>query len=203
MAKFEISYNITRRFEGGYANNPNDKGGETYAGISRKYHPNWIGWPYIDKQKQFGPIKNNTIFPKLNGYVKTFYTREYWDKMYCSRLEQNLASQLFDYAVNSGKGRAVRTLQAILNQLGESLKVDGVIGNNTLTAIARHKQDDLAQALHKNREVFLNKEGKNQPAFAQVWRNRIDGMKQYLPTVGVSLGLVAVVGISLFFLTKK
>ena len=203
MAVFGISYGITSALEGGYANHPKDKGGETYAGISRKYHSTWIGWPYIDKQRRYGNLKTNQIFPKLNQYVKTFYTREFWDKLHCSGLDQALANQLFDYAVNSGKGRAVKTLQAILNQLGESLKVDGVIGAKSLAAIARHDQSKLAQLLHKNREVFLQKEAQNQPAFAKVWSNRLSTMKEYLPSAGVSFGLLAIVGVSLFFLTKN
>ena len=197
MAVFNISFGITSQLEGGYANHPKDRGGETYAGITRKYHPSWIGWQYIDKQPH--PIKTNTKFPKLEGYVITFYTKEYWNRLHCNDLEQSLANQLFDYAVNSGKGRAVKDLQSILNNLGESLKVDGAIGPNTIAAIKRHKQADLAKQLHSRRTSFLVKESKNQPVFAKTWSNRINTMKEHLPAVGISFGAIALVGIALFF----
>ncbi|MDE5419125.1 hypothetical protein L3049_14085 [Labilibaculum sp. DW002] len=201
MAVFRISHNITSKLEGGYANNPKDNGGETYAGISRKYFPYWIGWQFIDRQAH--PIRNNTRFTNLNGAVEIFYTREFWDKLHCSKLEQSLANQLFDYAVNSGKGQAVKDLQRVLNGLGEALKVDGALGSKTLAAIGRHKQNELANHLHNMRTRFLVEESKDQPDFAAVWSSRLDTMKKHLPSVGVSFGLIAAIGLSLFFLTKN
>jgi lysozyme family protein len=190
MANFNISYKITKNLEGGYANHPKDNGGETYAGISRKFHPMWVGWPYIDRRPH--PIKNNSVFPKLDGQVKAFYKREYWQKLFGDHLHQSLANQIYDYAVNSGKGQAVKDLQRILNSLGEKLQVDGVIGPLTLAAIGKHDQDDLARRLHAMRTLFLSQESKVQPHFREVWQNRLQTMKSYLPSVaGLSLGLAA------------
>ena len=36
MANFHIGHSVTMGNEGGYANNPADRGGETWMGISRK-----------------------------------------------------------------------------------------------------------------------------------------------------------------------
>lgn len=44
----------TLKHEGGYANHPADKGGETYRGITRKHNPEWSGWKYIDEVKRTG-----------------------------------------------------------------------------------------------------------------------------------------------------
>ena len=51
MADFNLSIPKILKHEGGYVDNPNDIGKETYGGISRKYNPNWEGWKFIDDWK--------------------------------------------------------------------------------------------------------------------------------------------------------
>ena len=48
MANFIKSYEITCKHEGGYSFDPDDAGGETYKGISRRFNPQWSGWKIID-----------------------------------------------------------------------------------------------------------------------------------------------------------
>lgn len=52
MANFKIALDKVLSREGGYINDPDDKGGETYKGISRKYNPDWKGWRIIDNTKK-------------------------------------------------------------------------------------------------------------------------------------------------------
>ena len=54
MADFEKAFINTMGYEGGYVYDPDDAGGETYKGISRRYHPSWPGWRIIDKVKISG-----------------------------------------------------------------------------------------------------------------------------------------------------
>ncbi len=49
---FEEALDHTLQFEGGYANDPADRGGETFRGISRVSHPDWPGWAEIDHYKR-------------------------------------------------------------------------------------------------------------------------------------------------------
>ena len=51
MADFTKAYALTAAYEGGYVDDPEDAGGETYRGISRRYHPSWQGWQIIDTLK--------------------------------------------------------------------------------------------------------------------------------------------------------
>jgi lysozyme family protein len=51
MAHFKTAYALTMGHEGIYSNNPKDRGGETYKGIARKFHPSWEGWKAIDRMK--------------------------------------------------------------------------------------------------------------------------------------------------------
>ena len=143
MADFEKAYEKTMGHEGGYTNDPNDAGGETYKGIARVYNPSWSGWEIIDAAKQ------DTNFPynlddnlDLQYNVKAFYKAKYWD---VNRLDdvndQTVAEELFDTGVNMGIGRAARFLQISLNYLNRNgalyneLVVDGAIGPMTLKAL--------------------------------------------------------------------
>ena len=56
MADFRLAYKKIEAAEGGYVNDPDDKGGETYKGISRKANPDWNGWINI------GIVLNLMIF---------------------------------------------------------------------------------------------------------------------------------------------
>jgi lysozyme family protein len=197
MAQFGISYHITERMEGGYSNNPLDNGKETYAGISRASFPDWKGWAFIDKQVK--PIKTNSFFSYLNMSVMQFYRVQFWSPLKCGLMSQVVANQLFDYAVNSGKSKAVKSLQTALNRLGAFLQVDGLIGEKTLTAMARFNQDDIARNLLIERENFINRLAQQQPQFKRGWLNRIAYLKSHLSTVGVSFGLLAFVGLTFFF----
>jgi lysozyme family protein len=199
MAIFKDSYPIIEANEGGYANNPRDNGKETYCGISRKYHPDWGGWQFIDKFKAKGVIKNNTIFDSLISLVKGFYMAEYWEKLYLAYFHQDLASQLFDFAVNSGKGRATKELQKILNRSGFRLKVDGALGKKTAQAVQSVDNKHLAVELFKARKAFIEAEIKNQPHFANVWRNRLNYLKGFLssPDTQVVFGIVGIIALGL------
>ena len=118
MIKFSNKYNscIERllKKEGGYVNDPDDAGGQTYRGISRKYNPNWKGWVVVDNYlKEFGgetsafkkALDRNEI---LLDQVKLYYKERYWDVL-------NL-----DTCVNTGKTNAVKLAQKVLG-----LKVTG------------------------------------------------------------------------------
>jgi len=196
MATFQIAYNITKKMEGGYANNPNDKGGETYRGISRKFHSSWAGWQWLDKQIQ--PIQYNKIFPRLEPVVMAFYKKEFWDKIKLNFMPQSVANQMFDWAVHSGRGTAARNLQSVLNKLGAKLKIDGIIGNKTLAAIETFSDAKIAEAVLNQRAVYIGIKSKEQPYWANVWQNRIKHLRSVLPSV-VGFGGVLGLGLALFF----
>jgi len=56
MADFLTAYEVTMQAEGGYVNDPQDPGGETYKGVARSRNPKWPGWVDIEllkNQKNF------------------------------------------------------------------------------------------------------------------------------------------------------
>src|SRR6478736_3168268 len=60
---FQKAYSHLIENEGGWNNDPTDKGKETYMGISRKHNPDWFGWQYVDEVK--GKKRYDNI-PKAN-----------------------------------------------------------------------------------------------------------------------------------------
>lgn len=75
MAEFAKAYKKLEVAEGGYVNDPDDAGGETYKGVSRKANPNWIGWIILDDLKKHHP-KNflQLLLRKLHSLKMLFKT---------------------------------------------------------------------------------------------------------------------------------
>jgi len=152
MSNFEEAFKITLKHEGGYVNDPDDRGGETYRGIARKIWPDWAGWNLIKDIKvkynihtkagysEF--VKNIDASMELNAEVKDFYKEKFWDKLKLDLVKNALvAYELFDTAVNQGVRTASKYLQISLNLLNRDqkdwpdIKVDGIVGNNTINVL--------------------------------------------------------------------
>ena len=125
MADFNSSYDKVLGAEGGYSNVASDLGGETYAGISRKYNPGWKGWSIIDSYKnKFSNniIPRNTKFndPTLSQLIRDFYKATQWDVIYGDSINsQSVADIIFDARVNQTGGLGFMVRNA-LNKSGKS-----------------------------------------------------------------------------------
>ena len=132
MAKFIISLQKIVTNEGGYINDPDDLGGETYKGIARNSHGSWQGWALIEQ------FKSKPDFPhsldtnsQLQNLVEQFYLNNFWLPLNAELIQnQTSADSVFDFAVNSGLTTATRLVQSIVGT-----KIDGVIGEITLNKI--------------------------------------------------------------------
>lgn len=145
---FDKAYDDTMGYEGGYAFDPDDRGGETYKGISRRYHPNWSGWRIVDSYKPFNGKDYSEIYADeiLDDLVKKFYKDEFWDHPgfgQVDKISEMLAEKLFDTGVNVGYGRASKWLQSSLNLLNRNGKyypdiaVDGGLGPISLQTLQK------------------------------------------------------------------
>ena len=115
MASFDKAYKRVQQVEGGYVFDPDDRGGETYKGISRKAHPNSEIWNIIDNvKKEHGTKEINSILnynEVLQKLIRNIYKTEYWDVFELDNLKsQGMANEIFDDAVNRGVGGACRIL---------------------------------------------------------------------------------------------
>lgn len=129
MAEFKTAYEKLIKNEGGYVDDPDDLGGETYKGIARKFHPEWDGWINIDLLKQHKSFPANLKKDdELQWMIPRFYELKYWHKIRGNQIEnQSVAEYIFDFSVNAGVINGSR-----MTQLAVKAKVDGVIGANTL-----------------------------------------------------------------------
>lgn len=149
---WEKAIEFVLKMEGGHVNDPNDPGGETKYGISKKAYPN------VD-------ITNLTL-----DEAKKIYKRDYWDQCHCDELPTGFAISIMDMAVNMGTGKAKRLLQTVLE-----VGVDGIIG--PITVSAAHKARDwrvkkfLAGRLVEYTRI-INK-NPNLMVFANNWSYRV------------------------------
>lgn len=114
MANFLIAYKKTGGWEGGWNHVANDRGGETYKGIARKFWPKWGGWKIVDSKK---PLKHGAMIKDeaLEKLVLDFYKKQFWDVVSGDDIEdQNIANTLYDFGVNAGHGRSIQNIQEVL-----------------------------------------------------------------------------------------
>ena len=140
--------------EGGYVNDPDDPGGETRYGISKRSYP--------DRD-----IYNLTV-PE----AKEIYHRDYWERVKGDQIVgSELAFQVFDMAVNAGVFTASKLLQAIIDA-----KIDGIIGPKTLRKVDRRYGNQLVILYKLERVIYYCKVVINRPAslqYLQGWINRV------------------------------
>lgn len=126
--------------EGGFVNHPADPGGMTNLGVTKTVWEEWVGHPVDEKQ-----MRNLTPVA-----VAPMYRAKYWDKIKGDDLPPGVDLAVFDAAVNSGPGRAVKWLQACVG-----VEVDGGIGPKTLAAVAAFDPKVLVEDYAKRRLSFL------------------------------------------------
>lgn len=188
MATFEAALAVVLKHEGGYVNDPVDRGGETYRGVARRFHPQWSGWKRIDTLKKRagfpGSLDSDSALQKS---VAEFYRSNYWAPLKGDKLgDDALAQELFDTAVNMGVRRAVRFFQEALNLLNrnqknyEDLVVDGWLGAKSLAALGALLKSDrsarhllkLLNALQAAHYIEIMRNDPSQERFARGWLNR-------------------------------
>ena len=134
MNWFDQCFDKLIAHEGGYSNDAKDPGGETNFGISKR------SYPQVD-------IKNLT-----RDSAKQIYKRDYWDRAQCDKLPPTLAYLLFDAAVNSGIGQAIRFLQRALG-----VADDGVLGPLTLSMVGRADAESICARFIGQRLDFMTR----------------------------------------------
>jgi len=145
--------------EGIYSYDPNDPGGETVYGISRKHFPKWEGWSLVDKLKNQGNLKYNLSHnEKILELVYSFYKKEFWDKLKLDNID-NYEKQkvIMDTAVNAGVSRAIKFTQSALGVV-----VDGILGPISLENLKNIDEELFVNKFKIKRiEFYTNLVSKN------------------------------------------
>tara|TARA_R110002033_G_scaffold12384_2_gene37591 strand:+ start:3665 stop:4213 length:549 start_codon:yes stop_codon:yes gene_type:complete len=119
--------------EGGYVNDPTDRGGETNYGITVK-----VARDYGYK----GEMRHLPYELAFKIYQDRFWSPLKLDAI--NAISEELTEQLFDFGVNSGVATAAKQLQTLLNVLNQQQKiypdlmVDGALGIRTISALQQY-----------------------------------------------------------------
>ena len=154
MSNFDRAFVELLGYEGGYSNHPDDPGGETNWGVT-------------------------IAVARANGYVgdmkdmdqtvaKAIYAKLYWLPAF-DALPYPVAFQIFDAAVNSGVGQAVRWLQRAVG-----VADDGKLGPLTLAAISAAPVAAVVLLFNAERLTFMTNLS-TWPSFGKGWARRIAG----------------------------
>lgn len=155
---FEYAMRLLLRHEGGFVNHPKDPGGMTNLGVTKAVWEAHTGKPATEADMR-------ALTPQA---VQPVYKARYWDTIQGDDLPHGLDYCLFDCAVNSGPGRAIKLLQYVLH-----LKVDGIMGKNTMHAIKTADPIELIEDYSQKRLEFL-RSLPTWETFGKGWGKRID-----------------------------
>lgn len=149
------------KHEGGFADHPADPGGATNMGITHKTLARWRGVePWWDLPK-------SEVSALTRAEAASIYKALYWERCRAGSLPAGIDLAVFDYAVNSGPDRAVKTLQALVGVVR-----DGFVGPVTLAAVARRDPRVLIEAICDQRMGFLQRLA-HWASFGRGWTSRV------------------------------
>lgn len=158
MSDFGPAFSFMLPHEGGYVNDPDDPGGETKFGISKRTYPN------LD-------IANLT-----QEDAAQIYQRDFWNSQpYQMVISQNVANKIFDLAVDMGFHRAHEITQRSCSELGHLTTADGKMGPLTVAAINACDPQQLLDAIRGNARTFyftLATEKPTNAKFLEGWLRR-------------------------------
>ena len=145
MANIDKLIPFILKWEGGFVNDPTDRGGATNKGVTlatyeayckRKGYPR----PTVERLKNIPDAHWREI-------VKTMF----WDKWKADDIHsQKVANILVDWVWGSGI-HGIKKPQALLG-----VKVDGIVGDKTLSAVNFADPEELFDAIYQERVKFLN-----------------------------------------------
>ena len=170
MADFRTAHRKTLIEEGKYADLKGDKGGKTMYGVTHK------------TAKAYGIKDVKKVTQELSF---TIGKKNFWIPLKLDKIkEQYIAEQIYDQAYNSGTRAAGKILQKAINEYFEirgsnrTLKIDGLIGTNTLKAYnkVRYKRVLLALIMaHRIARYKLLAKVPTQKRFLPSWLRRVVG----------------------------
>lgn len=159
---FESALKAILHHEGGYVNHPQDPGGMTNLGVTKRVWEEWVGHEVDEKAMR-------ALTPEL---VAPLYKQKYWNRVRGDDLPTGVDYIVFDAAVNSGAGRASKWLQTVVKTVP-----DGAIGPATLRAVAAMPAADIVEKYQETRLAFLQ----SLPTwgtFGRGWGRRVQEVKE-------------------------
>lgn len=163
--RFKKCLSEVLRHEGGYVDHPNDPGGATNMGITHKTLARWR------KISPWTDLPKSSVALLKREEAALIYRANYWNPSRAGDTPPGVDLALFDFAVNSGPDRAVRTLQSALG-----VAADGELGPVTLAALRAADLVRLVNDVCDRRLAFL--QGLSTFAvFGRGWTRRVNQVR--------------------------
>ena len=157
LSNWPTSLALMLKSEGHFVNHPSDPGGMTNLGVTKKAWEAWVKRPVDEAEMR-------SLTPEI---VAPFYKARYWNPCKCDELPIGIDYAVFDFAVNAGTHQASKLLQEAL-----SVDADGVIGQQTLTAVANYGVVELTELFSEKKELFY-RSLRTFATFGKGWLNRV------------------------------
>jgi lysozyme family protein len=125
---FERALDHVLKEEGGYVNDPVDRGGATNFGVTQRVYDGY-------RQRTGLPVRSVREIDMAE--VRAIYDRQYWREAKCHEMPWPAALAHMDAAVNMGVVQANRLLQRALG-----VRDDGVLGVISMNALAEQSIAD-------------------------------------------------------------
>lgn len=164
---FDEALKAVLKHEGGFVNHPKDPGGMTNLGVTKRVWEEWVGKPVDEKTMR-------SLTPEM---VAPMYRKKYWDAVKGDDLPEGLDYLMFDFAVNSGPVRAIRTMQKAMG-----LTTDGIIGPKTLGVLKDSNREELVARFSDEKEAFY-RALPTFSTFGKGWLRRVAETKTHAETM--------------------
>lgn len=161
---FESCLKNLLKHEGGYVHHEKDPGGRTNHGVTQRVYEAWVGHEVTEKTMR-------ELTPEA---VAPLYRKKYWDACRADELVSGLDYAVFDCAVNSGAGRAIKFLQSCVG-----VNPDGGFGSLTMAAVNQF-QGDVSNTLVKEyceKRLDFLKSLKTFETFGKGWERRVNEVR--------------------------
>jgi lysozyme family protein len=173
MSDFNAAIPIILKHEGGWADDPNDKGGATNWGVSLRYAKTLGLMLDIDGD---GDVDKDDMRALSREKAIEIYKMRWWDACgYAAINDQLVATKIFDMAVNMGPGAAHCIVQKGCNDCGATLKVDGQLGPVSKASINALNPTAVLEGIRQHQVEFymsIVRRDPTQQRFLNTWLRR-------------------------------
>ncbi len=174
ISNFEKALDLVLQSEGGFSINlfdngnklPDGRQGCTNKGITQNSWEEFVGHP----------VTHNDMRNLTHEQIAKFYKAKFWKLAKCDELPSGVDYVVFDFAVNSGVGRAIKTLQQTI-----SVQADGLIGRITLSKLDEYNPMAFISKFSEKKIEFyqdLVARKPDQQIFLKGWLNRVSSVRQ-------------------------
>ena len=125
---FKECLDLVLKSEGGFVNHPQDPGGMTNLGVTKRVWEEYTGHEADEKTMRGLTLEK----------VAPLYEQRYWRPTYCEVLPRGLDLLVFSMGINAGTGRSVKLLQQSIG-----CSPDGIIGPRTMELVKQSNISNL------------------------------------------------------------